>query len=316
MRTTRIGITGLLLLAGLSAAPPARAQESTVYLSSPFQVGARAIGFAGAITGDNPDVSVMYGNPAALAFLDNSAIILTHTLEKSTEVMDENIAAPLFLKPGEAVGIALSLNHVGHVNTTDKNGFKVIQYGYDVGYSRRITSDLSLGGTLNVRYARSSDGKLWGLSSSFGVFYFPTPDLSYGMALNGVGSGIKYIFDGSRTLLNSENIHKSFLAGASFRFPAGAGKTRIFSLSLASEKVFDQPKIFYFGGVEVIPISFLSFRVGYLGAANTVEYASYGMGISIGKWKLDFGATPSKQSNQIYQLTLTTSIWNQLEKIY
>jgi len=315
MRTMRTGVTWLLLAAGIVAAPRASAQESTVYFSTPFQVGARAIGFAGAITGDNPDVSVMYGNPAAMAFLENSAIILTHTLEKSTEVMDENIAAPLFLKPGEAVGIALSLNHVGRVNTTQKNGFRVIQYGYDVGYSRRITSDLSLGGTLNVRYARSADGKLWGLSSSFGVFYYPTPDLSYGMALTGVGSGIKYIFDGSRTLLNSENISKSFLAGAVFRFPSGRGKTRVFSISLSSEKGFDQPKIYYYGGVEVIPFGFLALRVGYLGAANTVEYASYGMGVSFGQWKLDFGATPSKQSRQLYQITLTTSIWNQLEKI-
>src|SRR3990172_734542 len=111
----------LLLLPVLSGT--ARGQESTVYLSAPFPVGARVVGFAGAIAGDNPDVSVMYGNPAALAFLENSSIILTHTLEKSTDVMDENIAAPLFLRHDEVVPIALSVNHVGHLSNTTKNGF-------------------------------------------------------------------------------------------------------------------------------------------------------------------------------------------------
>lgn len=304
----------LLLLPVLSGT--ARGQESTVYLSAPFQVGARVVGFAGAIAGDNPDVSVMYGNPAALAFLENSSIILTHTLEKSTDVMDENIAAPLFLRHDEVVGIALSVNHVGHLSNTTKNGFMVMQYGYDVGYSRRVTPDLSLGGTLNVRYARSSDSKLWGLSSSFGVFYYPTADVSYGAALTDVGSGIKYIFNGTNTLLNSENMSKSFIAGAAFRFPAITGANRIFTINLAARKVFDHPNIFYFGGVEILPISVLVLRVGYLAAASTVEYASFGAGFRFDKWKLDFGATPSKASNQIYQLTLTTSIWNQLEKIY
>jgi hypothetical protein len=309
------GILGFFLLLGVIPPHSAMGQESTVYLSSPFQVGARAIGFAGAITGDNPDVSVMYGNPAALAFLDNSSIILTHSLQKSTDVMDENIAAPLFLKKGEVVAIALSVNHVGHLANSEKNGFKVIQYGYDVGYSKLIADDLSLGGTLNVRYARSSDGKLWGLTSSFGAFYYPTPDVSYGIALTGVGSGIKYIFDGTRTFLNSENISKNILAGAVLRFPAIPGHDRILTVSASAQKTFDVNSIYYFGGVEILPYPFIALRVGYLAATKTVEYASFGMGLRFGKWKLDFGMTPSKASDQMYQLTLTTSVWNQMEKI-
>ncbi len=314
MKALRTGPALLVFMLVLSSS--GRGQESTVYLSAPFQVGARGIGLAGAITGDNPDVSVMYGNPAALSFLENTAIVLTHTLEKSTDVMDENVAAPIFLKRDEVVGIALSVNHVGHLSTSSNNGFKVIQYGYDVGYAKRLTPDLSLGGALHVRYARSSGSKLWGLSSTFGVFYHPTADISYGAALTGIGSGIKYIFDGSNTLLNSENISNNFLAGAAFRFPTNSTADRLFTISLAARKNFDVQDIYYFGGVEIIPVPAIALRVGYLGAANTVEYASFGIGIRIDKWKLDVGATPSKASNQIYQVTLTTSIWDQLGMIY
>lgn len=295
---------------------PASSQTTTVYLSRPFPVGARALGLAGAIAGDSPDISVMYGNPAALTFIDNSSILLTHTLERSSNVMEENIALPLFLRRGEVVGIAATVNHVGHLNQTSRNDFKVIQFGYDVAYSRKLAPTLSLGGVLNVRYARSSDSKLWGLSSSFGMFYFPTPDVSYGIALTGVGSGVKYIYDGTRTLLNSVNIPRVFTAGATMRFPATISKRTVLQISLSAEKNFDRTGIAYFGGIEILPVPYVALRLGYVGAPANVEYAAYGIGFRYGKWKLDFGMTPSKVSNEMFQFTLSTSIWNQLEKIY
>ncbi len=314
MDLKRLTACGLLFLA-TGGAGTAVGQGSTVYLSVPFHVGARAIGFSGASVGDNPDVSVMYGNPAALSFLGNSSILLTHTLERSSNVMEENIAAPLFLRKGEVVSIALTVGHVGRLSQTDKNDFNVIQYGYDVGYSRRIIPTLSVGGTLNVRYGRTTDSRLWGLSSSVGAFYFPSPEVSYGFAFTGIGSGIKYIFDGSKTLLNSQNLSPGLKGGSTWRYPSSKFKERYFILNLEAEKIFDQSGLRYYGGVEFLPVPFFSVRLGYLGAQDNVEYASYGAGINVGKWKLDFGFTPSRISNQMIQVTLTTNIWNQIDNV-
>lgn len=311
--TQRVSAVILVLLA-MAVSSIATAQ-TTVYLSQPMKVGARALSFAGSVTGDNPDVTVMYVNPAALSFLDNSAIVATHAFARSANVMEENIGLPLFLRHGEVVGIALSVNHVGSLNKSENNNFKVVQYGYDVSYARRIVSKLSLGGTLNVRYAKSSGAKLWGLSSSFGAFYFPTPDVSYGLSITGIGSGIKYIYDGSNTLLNSENIPGSIHAGATMRFPSHVSRERLFTLSLAAEKTLEGSGIRYFGGFELIPVTFLALRVGYLGATDGTEYASYGVGFKIAGWKLDLGATPGKRSGELFQATLSVPLWNQLDEI-
>ncbi len=300
----------------LAAFPASMAQQSTVYFSEPFRVGARALSFAGAITGDNPDVTAMYGNPSALSFLENSDIVLNHGYVRSAGVMDENVAIPLFLRRGEVVGIALSVNHVGYVDEASSSPFRVMQYGYDVAYSRRVTPVLSVGGILNVRYARSSASKLWGLSSSFGVFYYPTPDVSYGLALTGVGSGIKYIFDGAQTFLNSEQITRKLTAGSSWHFPSSFGAEPFLNMSVACELDFDISRVSYFGGFEVFPVDYLALRIGYLGGTNNRKYPSYGVGFRLIGWNLDFGMTPSNVSSEVFQLTLSAPIWNQLDAIY
>jgi hypothetical protein len=306
------------LIAALAAAPfgPALAQPSTVYFSAPVRVGARALAFAGAIEGDNPDASVMYGNPAALAFLENSSIILTHSLERSSDVMDENVALPLYLRRGEVVGVAASVNHVGHLYRSSRSPFKVIQYGYDVAYSRRLTPTFSVGGVLNVRYARSSASRLWGLSSSLGFYYYPTPDVSYGVAVSGIGSGMKYIFDGTQTLLNAENIPRKLIAGAVLRFPSHVNQKPVLQVSLSTEKNFDIKGLFYYGGFELLPVEFLALRVGYLGGPDRFQYASYGVGFYAGGWKLDVGMTPSHVAGQVYQVGISVPIWNQMDKVY
>ena len=306
-----------ILVFALAAAvmPAARAQVRTVYFSEPQLVGARGLSFAHAITGDNPDVTVLYANPAALSFLANSSLILTHAQQQSTRVYDENIAMPLFLRKGEVVGIAASVNHVGYATTDPLNPFKVMQYGYDVAYSRRISTTFSMGGALHVRFARSDASRVWGLSSSFGMFYYPTPDVSYGLSLTGVGSGIKYIYDGKQTLLNSESIPRKLYAGSVMRFPTKTWKRQYLNVSVAAWKNFDVSGVFYSGGLEVLPTEFVALRIGYLGGPNSLEYGSFGVGFVLGAWKLDIGATPSKVAGEAYQVTISLPIWNQLENI-
>lgn len=305
------------VLAVLGALLPAPAPaQSTVYLSHPMRVGARALGFAGSVSGDNPDATVLYVNPGALSYLTNSDIVVTHLYERSSGVMEENVAVPLFLRRGEVVGIAMSVNHVGHLVEPARNDFRVMQYGYDVSYARRIIPTISIGGTLNVRYARSPDSKLWGLSSAFGIFYYPTPDVSYGLSVTGLGKGIKYIYDGTATRLNSENIGRSIHAGSTLRFPAGEARQPSLTLSVAAEKPLETSGVWYYGGFEVVPTGFVAMRLGYFGAANGYEYASYGLGFRVEGWKVDLAMTPSRRSAENFQVTVSCPIWDQLDEIY
>jgi hypothetical protein len=294
---------------------PGAAQTRTVYFSEPVLIGARALSFARAVTGDTPDVTVLYGNPAALSYLLNSSIVLTHTMEQSTNVMDENLAVPLFLRRGEVVGIAASVNHVGYVKQDILIPFKVMQYGYDVAYSRRLSKAVSLGGVLNVRYAESSASKVWGLSSGFGAFYQSTPDISYGMAITGIGSGIKYIYNGSQTLLNAASIPRKLYIGSAWHFPTKTWKRNFLNMSVSAERNFEIKGIFYLGGVEFLPTEFVALRVGYLGGPNSLNYASYGVGLRLNGWKLDIGATPAKVAGEVIQVSISAPIWNQLDEI-
>jgi hypothetical protein len=281
-------VAGLLLPGGAGA-------QTTVYLSQPSRVGARALGFAGAVASDNPDVTVMTVNPGALSYLESSDMIVSHLYQNHTEIMEENVAIPLFLRRGEVVGIALSVNHVGYATTSFETQFKVMQYGYDVSYARRITPTFSIGGTLHVRYAHSEDDKLWGLSSAFGMYYFPVPNVSYGLSLTGVGKGIKYIYTGETTKLNDENIPRSIHAGSTFRWPSALGTPRFLTVTVEAEKNLERSGVMYYGGFEILPSRFAALRMGYFGVADGPDFPSYGVTVRMAGWKLDLGATPAKQ---------------------
>lgn len=309
--------TAAVLGAACLALPGAIRAQTTVYLSEPTRIGARALGFAGAVAADNAEVTVMTVNPAALSFLPNSDIALTHVLQQRSEIMEENLAIPLFLRKGEVVGIALSLNHVGYATESFKTKFKVMQYGYDVSYARKLGPTLSAGGTLHVRYARSEDDKLWGLSSSFGLFYFPSPNVSYGLSLTGLGKGIKYIYNGFTTNLNDEKLPGSIHAGSTLRWPSSLARPRFLTLSVEAEKVFKVTGVRYYGGFELIPSRFAALRLGYFGMSGGPEYASFGVTIQVSGWRLDVGAIPGENSPQkIYQATLSLPLWNQFDEIY
>jgi hypothetical protein len=230
--------------------------------------------------------------------------------------MEENVAIPLFLRRGEVVGIALSVNHVGYATTSFDTKFKVMQYGYDVSYARRLTSTLSLGGTLHVRYAKSEDDKLWGLSSAIGFYYFPAPSVSYGLSVTGIGKGIKYIYDGVTTRLNDEVIPRSIHAGMTFRWPSALGSPRFLTVNVEAEKNMEVSQVMYYGGFEIIPSPFAALRIGYFGVSDGPDFPSYGVTIGMSGWKLDIGATPSSQSPQVYQATLSVPLWDQFDEIY
>jgi hypothetical protein len=141
-------------------------------------------------------------------------------------------------------------------------------------------------------------------------------DVSYGLSVTGLGKGIKYIYDGTATKLNSENIPRSIHAGSTLRFPSVLARERIITLSLAAEKTLEEAGARYFGGVEIIPWEFVAIRLGYLGATEGTEYASYGLGFRWEGWKIDFGMMPSKYSAELYQVTLSCPVWDQLDEIY
>ena len=303
---------GLLVLWSCLAISASRAQIIVLYNSKPALVGARETGIGGASTADAYDVTSMYWNPASLAYLQNKSVVMSHQLDQTINTMNENIAFPLLFGKNENVGIGLSVNHVGQVGNTAASDFHVIQYGYDIGYSREILPSLSAGVGVAVRYASSDSARLWGVSSSYGLFYDPSPEISYGIMLGGVGSGILYISNRVKTDLSSQNLPRVLQAAVTMRYPSAPSQTFL-TLSVANQKTFGETGILYNGGLEAYIFHNLILRAGYIYQQNVIGVPTYGAGVRIGKFQLDYGIVPSKLDNRSYQFSMGIAVWNQGE---
>lgn len=305
----------LMLCAALAVLPAMLAAQApaTVFRPRSFLNSARALGFADAYIADNHDVNSMYWNPASLVYMQHTSVVLNHTLDRSSNIMNENIATPLFARKGEVVAIGLAVNHIGHVGKSAFSDFQALQYGYDVAYSKEIVPTFCVGGGVNVRYGTASSGNLWAVSSSLGVFYSPAQGVTYGAVFNGIGNGIRYTYDGASTLLSTERLPRDLQVGATMQFPAAQNKTAL-TLSIGNEKVFGEQGLRYKGGAEYVFLRLVAVRVGYI-VDPDVKVATYGLGLRAGRWQLDYGMLPSRQTDRLYQFTLAFDAWNKNESI-
>jgi len=294
----------------------AQTQTDVQYSSFPVGLGARAAGFADGYVADAYDINSMYWNPGALVYIEHPWFVLNHRQErygdneakndngedKYVHSMIENIALPLHINKDEIIGLGMSVTHVGYIGRREKMDFRVIQYGYDIAYAREIIPTLSLGALINVQYAKSQISSLWAFASSFGVFYSPSPEFTYGASLHGIGNGILYTSNHTTTTLTSERLHQSIQAGITLRFPP-EGERQTFTLSVANEKKFGETGIRYMGGVEVLPIEYIALRGGYY-VTNNWAAARFGIGFKYSEFQLDIAVSPSKLTDQAFQTSI------------
>jgi hypothetical protein len=311
-RAGRAIATALVLV--LLALPSALdAQVTTVFRTRPFLSGARALAFADAYVSDVHDVNSMYWNPAALVYLQNTSVVLNHTLDRSSNIMNENVASPVYLRKGELASAGFSVNHIGHLGKSATGDFKAVQYGADGAYAREIVPTFSVGGSANLRHASASGGSAWALTGSIGAFYTPAEGICYGAVLSGLGSGVRYTYDGVSTLLSTERLSRILQVGATLHFPAPAHKTQL-TLAIANEKVFGQTGLRYKGGAEYVILRLVALRLGYI-VDPDVRVATYGVGLHAGRWQVDFGMLPSRLTDRLYQFTIAFDLWPKPEGI-
>jgi len=259
---------------------------------------------------DAYDVTSMYWNPSALAFLQNYSLVMNHSMNVSKGMMIESIASPFRIKKGEVISIGLIMHHRGyldHISSTTE--YKVVEYGYDLAYAQELLPTLAMGGRVDVRYGRGDLSNLWAISGSVGIFYSPSQEVSYGAALNDIGSSVEYSYDGSTTLVHSMNLHRSLEVGATLRYPSEFKKP-VLTLSIANEKLFTESGLIYKGGVEWLPTSALALRVGYVYRTDpAIGSTRYGLGIAAGRFKLDYATAPSHLTDRTYDVSLAIGFW-------
>ena len=154
---------------------------------------------------------------------------------------------------------------------------------------------VGVGVGMSVRYAKSDVSNLWAASSSIGAFYSPSFEISYGIMLGGLGTGILFASNRSVTKLSSEKLPRNLQAGVTLRFPSSPDET-IFILSVANEKIFGEKGIRYKGGVEVLPIKFFTARIGYM-AMEHLAVAHFGFGVQWDRYGFDYSISPGRASD-------------------
>jgi hypothetical protein len=252
----------------------------------------------------------MYWNPSALAFLQNYSLVMNHSMDVSRGMMIESIASPFRIKRGEVISLGLIMHHRGYLETlSSPSEFKVVEYGYDLAYAQELLPTLAMGGRVDVRYGRGDLSSLWSISGSVGIFYSPSQEVSYGAALNDVGSCIEYSYDGTMTLLHSMNLHRSLEVGATMRYPSEFKKP-VLTLAIANEKIFTQSGLIYKGGVEWLPTAALALRVGYVYQTDpALGSTRYGVGLAFGRFRLDYATAPSHLTDRTYDVSLSIGFW-------
>jgi len=264
--------------------------------------------FADGIVSDKYDVSSMYINAASLAYLENSSLMLNHSEDRSIHASNENVALPLRLGAHETIAFALSVRHVGYVGQSENEEFKTLEYGYDISYAKEVARFRSIGGTLNVRYGKSSASTLWAVSGHFGLFYLPAENLSFGLTARQLGEGIIYSSDQATTSLSTFHLPGSLEAGVSMRYPTRLSPV-LFTLSASNEKIFRQDGIIYRAGGEIVLWKWLTGRMGYsFDSGSEVGAVRYGLGVRILRFSCDYAISPQSWSEELYRLTVAIAV--------
>jgi hypothetical protein len=294
----------------LVAVFPVSSQPTYRYDARPSGNGARGTAFADAYSADASDVNSMYSNPASLCFLKTSSISVSHLHDWTYQTFQQNIAAPFQISQGIVAALGVNISTAGYLHPTPLVGdVRFSQYGLDLGYAMKISSTLSLGAVVGIRYGKAENSPLGSTWLTVGAFYSPTPALTYGAVFRGGGTGLSYVFEhGTTTVERQQRLPRTFELGAALSFPATSREPWV-NLALASEKSFPDNENRIKGGCEVLPFKFCALRLGYGVGPKTVA-ARYGVGIKMSWLQLDYSISPSELEEQFDAISLSIHIGN------
>lgn len=277
--------------------------QTVISLRDPYAgVSARAAAFADAYVSETHDVGVLYWNPAALAFLSRSYILTDYTYSPSSKLASYHLAIPFFAGRDQAFAVGFSAHTQPSVTDTTATAYFNREYGVDVASSTIIAYAISLGVRGGVRYGHSSESRAWVGFSSIGLYYEPTPAISYAFVYNGISLGAKHTESNPAKNIAIQPLPRSFQIGVSMHYPSSR-RDHIVTIGLANEKIIGQSGLLYKGGLEVGFFRFLTARVGYL-VGPSVSGARYGLGVGADHIQIGYAFIPNTISGSVHQLSL------------
>ena len=159
-------------------------------------IGAKAGGMGGAFVGLANDPSAIYWNPAGLTQLSCSQVMFVHNLW-AQDIRYEYLGYALPIDSKNTVAVAVMFLHMGEILGYDENDkptsfFSAYDAALLLGYSRKISSHLSLGWTAKGILEKLENQKAQAAAFDVGLFY-DSHIFSFGLCLKNLGSELKFI---------------------------------------------------------------------------------------------------------------------------
>lgn len=280
-----------------------------------YKYDARTTALGDANVGGLHNLMNMNMNPASLSFTREPRSIQADAFQNwNNNMMMETVAFPMLVNSKHALAGQLSRSHGGMkqtnlLGTSPHPQPSLSMYQFDIGYAYTIQGVLSLGILNNFSYTENpnNNAQYWTSFTTLGVTYSPSQSISYGASFRGLGRSPTYEFiEDGETILGSQNLQEILELGATMRFPV-EGERTVMSLSLSNEKRFGQNGIWYKGGLELFPTSYLALRGGaLLHTATNIRAPRFGIGFVSDAFELDYALSFERQLYQRYhQLSLT-----------
>ncbi|MBU1262229.1 PorV/PorQ family protein [bacterium] len=263
-----------------------------------YPVGAQAIGMGEAFVGVAQGVNAIYWNPAGLVSLESKEF----TGYYLDGLVDANYKFMGYAQPMRfgVIGCGISNLDGGkatiyNTDGTTKNVTAQTDYIFMISYANKVRENLSFGG--NIKLIQSELGET-SKADAFacdlgGLYNIPAKNLKIGVAIQNMGTEIKYEEEGDPLPLNIK-------LGTAYRF-------NNLLLALDINKPIENKLRFNIGG-EYWIAKIMALRAGYKfkqeGSGSDTGLTA-GIGFKISNYRFDYAYVPYGNLDNTHQVSLT-----------
>ncbi len=265
-------------------------------------IGARATAMAGTDIADAYDITSIFSNPAALAFTTHRNIFGDYRHAIADNLSSMTLAAPIF-DGGRLLSIGLAYDRMNPVaQLRDSVQFATLER-MDLASSVSLGYTFSVGVRLSMLMGSVNTTKAWTGFGSVGMYYEPTPSVTYAFVYNGISSDHWYSMNKNPIGGTPERLPRSFQIGVTMRYP-GSYHSYVVAISATNEKVVGQSGQNYKAGIEVVPAPFLNLRAGVVITPSAAE-GRYGFSFGSDRLQIGYALNPDRGRAPIHELTFS-----------
>ncbi len=302
MIANRLPCVAIVAAAFLLSVVPARLRSAPALpLDDPYgNTGVRETAMANTGLSDATDITSLFTNAAGLAFARRHSIFTDYAYAPVGNSTTFALGIPL-IDEGKYLSLGFLLHRANSVPAIADSAQFPNTYRIDLASSYPVTYTFSVGVRLAALYSRNDRSRAWSGFGSFGLYYAPSPSITYAFVYDGAGAGPWRPVSGALAVPPDE-IPRSFQIGVTMRYPSSYAEHFI-SFSAANEKIVGRSGLLYKGGIEVTPWQFLNLRAGIIIGPSS-SAGRYGINFTTQHLQVGYALVPGKDLGPVHEISL------------